>query len=151
MTFLITRFQREAKTMATLDHPNLGRILDFWNLQNQPYYGHRVRGRKTAPQANFESSDEHREEIVEIFSQILDGHSHNTSKAFALGHKAKQYRDRRTAPQAVKQRVYQTKTAILLDFGIAKKFDPTDDTGADNFKTQGLTARLRKWSAARFI
>ena len=141
---LITRFQREAKTMATLDHNNLGRILDFGIYQNQPYMAMEFFDGKPLSKQISETQLSI-EEIIDIFSQVLDGLSHAHKKGVL-------HRDIKPSNIMIVQsssaaqptptsqsKASSHQRAILLDFGIAKKFDPADATVADNIKTQGLT------------
>ncbi|MBA3993819.1 MAG: hypothetical protein C0469_09855 [Cyanobacteria bacterium DS2.3.42] len=135
---LITRFQREAKTMATLDHPNLGRILDFGIYQNSPYMVMEYVDGKPLNKLILET-ELSIEEVIGIFSQVLDGLAHAHKKGVL--HRDIKPSNIMIVPSSPDQ---QTKAscnhrAILLDFGIAKKIEPSDDTGVDNFKTQGLT------------
>lgn len=141
---LITRFQREAKTMATLDHNNLGRILDFGIYQNQPYMAMEFFDGKPLSKIISETQLSI-EEIIDIFSQVLDGLSHAHKKGVL-------HRDIKPSNIMIVQsssaaqptptsqsKASSHQRAILLDFGIAKKFDPADASVADNIKTQGLT------------
>lgn len=123
---LITRFQREAKVMAALDHFNLGRILDFGVYQNQPFiameYVDGIPLNKLILQEQISI-----ESAVEIFSQILDALSHAHKKSVL-------HRDIKPSNIMIIRSGTGSSNkdirAILLDFGIAKTFDTEDATTA---------------------
>ena len=126
---LITRFQREAKVMAALDHLNLGRILDFGVYQNQPFIamefvdGIPLNKMILQEQISIESA-------VEIFSQILDALSHAHKKSVL--HRDIKPSNIMIIRSGTGSTQHSTKSmrAILLDFGIAKTFDTEDATTA---------------------
>jgi serine/threonine protein kinase len=123
---LAVRFQREAKTMAALDHPNLGRISDFGIWLNQPFMVmeyvsgsplSRLISERVIPPA----------QAVELFCQVLSGLEHAHKQGVL-------HRDIKPSNIMVRNED-GLNNAILLDFGIAKKIE-TDD-GIVN--TQALT------------
>lgn len=126
---LITRFQREAKVMAALDHFNLGRILDFGVYQNQPFIamefidGIPLNKLILQEQLSIESA-------VEIFSQVLDALSHAHKKnVLHRDIKPSNIMIVRTG-DSLNNKASKNMRAILLDFGIAKTFDTEDATTA---------------------
>lgn len=136
---LISRFQREAKMMASLDHVNLGRVFDFGIFQNQPYmvmeYVDGIPLNKQISEGVLQP-----EEAIDIFGQVLEALSHAHKKNVL-------HRDVKPSnimimllnpnAQSETARVHR---AILLDFGIAKKFDNDEDASvAETSKTQALT------------
>jgi len=136
---LISRFQREAKMMAALDHANLARILDFGIYQKQPYivmeYVDGTPLNKLISAGPLKPA-----EAIEIFLQILEALSHAHKRGVL-------HRDVKPSnimilqlnPESVSE-TSRVQRATLLDFGIAKKFDTTDDAGKEsNSKTQALT------------
>lgn len=136
---LTSRFQREAKMMAALDHANLARILDFGIHQNQPYIVMEyVDG--TPLNKLISSGPLKPEAAIEIFEQILEALSHAHKRGVL-------HRDVKPSnimilqlnPEAVSE-TSRVQRATLLDFGIAKKLDTTDDAEPENrSKTQALT------------
>lgn len=123
---LTVRFQREARTMASLDHPNLARVSDFGIWLNQPFMvmeyieGNslsKLISERVIPPA----------QAVELFCQVLDGLNHAHQKGVL-------HRDIKPSNIMV-QRVNGINRAILLDFGIAKRIDSEDGAIA----TQALT------------
>ncbi|MCC7529156.1 MAG: protein kinase, partial [Candidatus Melainabacteria bacterium] len=123
---LAVRFQREAKTMASLDHPNLARISDFGIWLNQPFMVMEyVNG---SPLSKLISDRViPAKQAVDLFSQVLDGLAHAHEKGVL-------HRDIKPSNIMVIDEDGTSK-AILLDFGIAKKIET--DNGAAN--TQALT------------
>ncbi|MBA3993820.1 MAG: hypothetical protein C0469_09860 [Cyanobacteria bacterium DS2.3.42] len=123
---LSVRFQREAKTMASLDHPNLARISDFGIWLNQPFM---VMEYVNGPPLSKLISERviPPEQAVELFCQVLNGLEHAHEKGVL-------HRDIKPSNIMVLNEDGQNK-AILLDFGIAKKIE-TDDGIAN---TQALT------------
>jgi len=123
---LTVRFQREARTMASLDHPNLGRIFDFGIWLNQPFMVmeyidgsplSKIISERVLPAS----------QAVEIFSQVLDGLAHAHERGVL-------HRDIKPSNIMVRRGDSEIR-AVLLDFGIAKRID-TDDGAA---RTQALT------------
>lgn len=129
---LISRFQQEAKLMAALDHASLGRILDFGTYQNQPYMVMELIDGKPLNKM-ISTGPLQPEEAVEIFGQVLEALSHAHKRGVL-------HRDVKPSNIMIKQLDKGTPRAILLDFGIAKKFDTPDDADpSERSKTQGLT------------
>lgn len=123
---LAVRFQREARTMASLDHPNLARISDFGIWLNQPFMvmeyidGNalsKLISERVIPPA----------QAVELFSQVLDGLTHAHEKGVL-------HRDIKPSNIMIQSENGANK-AVLLDFGIAKKIDSEDGV----VSTQALT------------
>ncbi len=123
---LAVRFQREAKTMATLNHPNLGRILDFGIWLNQPFMVmeyvnglplSKLISERVIPPA----------QAIELFRQVLNGLQHAHDKGVL-------HRDIKPSNIMVLSEEGQNK-AILLDFGIAKRIE----TDLSIVSTQALT------------
>jgi len=136
---LISRFQREAKVMAALDHINLGRVIDFGVFQNQPYMV--MEFIDGTPLNKLISKGALKpEEAIDIFGQVLEALSHAHKKNVL-------HRDVKPSNIMIMQLNPKAQTeesrvsrAILLDFGIAKKFDSEDEASeADKTKTQALT------------
>jgi serine/threonine protein kinase/uncharacterized C2H2 Zn-finger protein len=123
---LTARFQREAKTMVALDHPNLARIIDFGIWLNQPFMvmeyvdgvplSKLISERVVAPA-----------QAVDLFSQILLGLQHAHDRGVL-------HRDIKPSNIIVRRDNEQSK-ATLLDFGIAKKLEGDDSV----MTTKGLT------------
>lgn len=123
---LAVRFQREAKTMASLDHPNLARILDFGIWLNQPFMAmeyidgaplSKLISERVIPPV----------QAIDLFSQVLEGLAHAHEKGVL-------HRD--IKPSNIMVRLDDgVNKAILLDFGIAKKIEPEDGVAS----TQALT------------
>ncbi len=127
---LISRFQHEAKTMAALDHENLGRVLDFGIYQNQPFMV--MEFLDGIPLNKLISQDTLSiEETIEIFAQVLNALSHAHKKGVL-------HRDIKPSNIMIMQprNGDSARKAILLDFGIAKKLDDDD---FDSSKAQALT------------
>jgi len=111
---MAARFQREAKTMAALDHPNLARIIDFGTWLNQPFMvmefldgaplSRKISERQIAP-----------EQAINLFSQVLRGLQHAHDKGVL-------HRDIKPSNIIVCKNAEQSR-AVLVDFGIAKKID----------------------------
>lgn len=123
---LAVRFQREARTMASLDHPNLARVSDFGIWLNQPFMvmeyidGNalsKLISERVMPPA----------QAVELFCQVLDGLAHAHEKGVL-------HRDIKPSNIMVHKKD-GVNNAILLDFGIAKKIDSEDGV----MTTQALT------------
>lgn len=123
---LAVRFQREARTMASLDHPNLARISDFGIWLNQPFMvmeyidGNslsKLISERVIPPA----------QAVELFSQVLDGLTHAHERGVL-------HRDIKPSNIMI-QSDNGVNKAVLLDFGIAKKIDSQDGV----VSTQALT------------
>ncbi len=123
---LAVRFQREAKTMASLDHPNLARISDFGIWLNQPFM---VMEYVDGPPLSKLISERviPPEQAVELFCQVLNGLQHAHEKGVL-------HRDIKPSNIMVLKEDGLNK-AILLDFGIAKKIETEDGVG----RTQALT------------
>ena len=122
---LAVRFQREARTMASLDHANLGRICDYGIWLNQPFIVmeyiegsplSRLISERVIPPAL----------AIELFCQVLEGLSYAHQKGVL-------HRDIKPSNIMV-CRQNEVNAAILLDFGIAKKIDSDDGE-----RTQTLT------------
>ncbi|MCC7529157.1 MAG: protein kinase [Candidatus Melainabacteria bacterium] len=134
----ITRFQREAKMMATLDHANLSRIIDFGIYRNQPFMVMEFIDGIPLSKLILESQISI-EETIDIFAQVLDALSHAHKKGVLHRDiKPSNIMIVQTTPVPQNKNCYDRK-AILLDFGIAKTIDTTADTEIDNVKIQALT------------
>ena len=123
---LAVRFQREARTMASLDHPNLARIADFGIWLNQPFMVmeyvdgsplSKLISERVIPPA----------QAVDLFCQVLTGLEHAHQKGVL-------HRDIKPSNIMVRHEEGANK-AILVDFGIAKKIETEDGAG----NTQALT------------
>lgn len=123
---LAVRFQREARTMVALDHPNLARIFDFGIWLNQPFmvmeYVDGVPLSKLISERVIAPA-----QAVDLFSQVLAGLQHAHDQGVL-------HRDIKPSNIMVR-RDNEHATATLLDFGIAKKIESEDSMMA----THGLT------------
>lgn len=136
---LISRFQREARMMASLDHVNLGRVFDFGIFQNQPYmvmeYVDGIPLSKQISEGVLQP-----EEAIDIFGQVLEALAHAHKKnVLHRDVKPSNIMIMQLNPSAQSE-TSRVRRAILLDFGIAKKFDSEEDVStAEKSKTQALT------------
>ncbi|MBC7999658.1 MAG: serine/threonine protein kinase, partial [Leptolyngbya sp.] len=131
---LASRFEREARTMATLENQNLVSIVDFGIWQKQPFMVMELIEGKTLASI-IASGPIDTEQVVSVFRQVLNGLSHAHSKGFL-------HRDikpsnimiyspssSKVSDSAVADRsgeLAETCRAVILDFGIAKKFGIID-------------------------
>lgn len=114
---LALRFEREAKTMASLDHPNLVAIVDFGVWQKQPFMVMELLEGETLTEI-ISKGPLSLQNAVEIFRQVLQGLAHAHSKDVL-------HRDIKPSNIMI-CRDENRKRAVLLDFGIAKKFENVD-------------------------
>lgn len=122
----LTRFQREAKMMAALSHPNLGRIYDFGIWANQPFIA--MEYIDGVPLSTHISTGElSTTEAVSLFTEVLNGLAHAHREGVL-------HRDIKPSNIMVQTKSSQRR-AILLDFGIAKKIDNL----SGDVKLQALT------------
>lgn len=131
---LASRFEREARTMATLENQNLVSIVDFGIWQKQPFMVMELIEGKTLASiiANSPMDTDH---VVSVFRQVLNGLSHAHSKGI-LHRDIKPSNIMICAPNSSKDsdsaaldrsgETAETGRVVILDFGIAKKFGSVD-------------------------
>ncbi|MGV3524490.1 MAG: protein kinase domain-containing protein [Candidatus Sericytochromatia bacterium] len=105
---IISRFQREARTTATLNHPNIVTIFDIGEDQNRHFIAMEYLPGQTLKDAIESNHDYTLEDILDIFVQVASAldHAHNRGVI---------HRD--IKPDNVK--ILQDNVVKLMDFGIA--------------------------------
>lgn len=110
------RFEREAKRLSTLQHPNIVRMRDYGHDEGRAYLVLEfVRGQpltqrlRTATRLSLS-------EFVPIAAQILKGVGHAHSRAVVL-------RDIKASNVMVCDRKGRSDFVVLLDFGLAKRLE----------------------------
>ncbi|HEY9840708.1 MAG TPA: protein kinase [Candidatus Obscuribacterales bacterium] len=105
---IISRFQREARTTSTLNHPNIVTIFDVGEDQNRHFIAMEYLPGKTLKDYLDEQHNFMLEEILDIFIQVASALDHAHSKGVI-------HRD--IKPDNVK--ILQDNVVKIMDFGIA--------------------------------
>lgn len=113
---ILERFDREAKTLARLSHPNIVKISDYGRIEGQPFFVMEfIRGENleeiitTRLKKNKEAPDY--KWLAETFSKIAEALAHCHSKGII-------HRDLKPSNILVE---YKTNRPVLVDFGLVKK------------------------------
>lgn len=113
---ILERFEREAKTLARLSHPNIVKISDYGRIEGQPFFVMEfIRGENleeiitTRLKKNKESTDY--KWLADLFSKIAEALAHCHSKGIV-------HRDLKPSNILVE---YKTNRPVLCDFGLVKK------------------------------
>jgi len=120
---MVERFEREAKIVARLEHPNLVGVIDFGTTAD----GKRLMVLEFAPgrsMADLVCAPMHRARVITLTRQLLLGLEH--AHAAGLIH-----RDLKPENVLVEQCADGTEIPRIVDFGIAVLRDPVEDSQAD--------------------
>ena len=117
----IRQFEREARMLRSLRHPNLVQVLDYFSIPGGRQYMvmDYVEGQDLQERLDLFDKPFSEDQVVEWISQICDALHYLHSQQPAIIH-------RDINPSNIK--ITPGGQAILVDFGIAKAFDPNRQT-----------------------
>lgn len=113
---ILERFEREAKTLARLSHPNIVKIADYGQIEGRPFFvmefirGENLEEMITARRKKNKDSTDYKW-LAKIFSKIAEALAHCHSKGIV-------HRDLKPSNILVE---YKSNRPVLVDFGLVKK------------------------------
>lgn len=122
------RFEREAKALATLEHPNIVSILDYGVAEGQPYIVMELLEGETLAE-RLRRATLSPEQVVEITVELLD--------ALAFMHEAGVVHRDLKASNVFLQRVHTGERVKVLDFGLAKTTSTLDTDATTTLTRDG--------------
>lgn len=117
------RFEREARLLSTLEHPQVVRVTDFGYVENVAYLAMELLEGETLVEL-LERGIPDADDVIDITIQILKGLSFAHSRGVL-------HRDLKPGNVFLVDQPDDSRLVKLLDFGMAKMIDPGPDGGAD--------------------
>ncbi|MBX9940253.1 MAG: serine/threonine protein kinase [Candidatus Obscuribacterales bacterium] len=127
------RFEREAKSIASLRHPNIISVLDFGINDSRPYYTMElVEGESLAQRIERRGALSERE-LLYVIARLADALSHSHKKGII-------HRDLKPANVYIELSGDQISNLKLADFGVAGLLSRQESRGETKNSDQRLTA-----------
>lgn len=127
------RFEREAKSIASLRHPNIISVLDFGINDSRPYYTMElVEGESLAQRIERRGAMSERE-LLYVIARLADALSHSHKKGII-------HRDLKPANVYIELSGDQISNLKLADFGVAGLLSRQESRGETKNSDQRLTA-----------